>query len=226
MPSNAPGNNRAYLLPDAERAQLHPGLVVPEDLACGQVDEQQRPRPLLPVRRLAHIGTNVGKYLDPHTRRAGHLPPCLRELNNPEGARSGRLQHSKPSKRLPRLCWLGRLTQSTGSIYSAGMSRTSRAHSTTAGEIRTGPARPEQTNADGTRCGALAGQPPRCARSPALASRSEPQWRTAEAADRPRPAQQRSATLAPERQANNHFQLIGTLGATPRWRDRPKPPKS
>src|SRR5438552_237775 len=82
-PAAAPGNNRAYLLADGKRPQLHPGPVITEDHTCGQVDEQQRPSPLVPMRRLTHIGMQVGKYLDPHTRRAGHVLPRLEKLNNP-----------------------------------------------------------------------------------------------------------------------------------------------
>ena len=80
QPAAAAGNNRAYLLADAEGPHLHPGLVVTEDHACSQVDEQQCLGPLVPMRRLAHIGTEVGKYIDTHTRRAGHLLPCLRNI--------------------------------------------------------------------------------------------------------------------------------------------------
>ena len=82
-PATAPGNGRAYLLADGERPQQHPGLVVTEDRAGGQVDEQQGLSPLVPMRRLAHIGVKVGKYLDSRTRRAGHVVPRRGTLNNP-----------------------------------------------------------------------------------------------------------------------------------------------
>jgi hypothetical protein len=67
-PATAPGNNGAYLLPDGEGPDLHPGPVITEDHTAGQIDKQQRPGPLLPMRRLTHIGTEIGKDLHPHTR--------------------------------------------------------------------------------------------------------------------------------------------------------------
>ena len=49
-------------------------------VACrGQVDGQQRPGALVPMRRLTDIGMRIGKYLNSRTRRPGHVPPRLRE---------------------------------------------------------------------------------------------------------------------------------------------------
>ena len=82
-PGRAPRNNRAYLLADGKRPQLRPGLVITEDRTRGQVDEQQRLGLLVPMRRLAHVGAQAGKYLDPHARRADHVLPRLGTVNNP-----------------------------------------------------------------------------------------------------------------------------------------------
>ena len=82
-PATAPRNDRSYLLADSKRPQLRPGLAITEDRTRGQVDEQQRLGPLVPMRRLAHIGVQVGKYLDPHTRRADHVLPRLGKMNSP-----------------------------------------------------------------------------------------------------------------------------------------------
>jgi hypothetical protein len=93
-PATTPGNSRAYLLPDREGPHLRPGPVITVDRTAGQIDEQQRPGLLIPMRRLTHIGTEIGKNIDTRTREAGHAPPALGR-KQPRVPRSGRLQHSK-----------------------------------------------------------------------------------------------------------------------------------
>lgn len=88
-PGRAPRNNRADLLADGKRPQLRPGLVITEDRTRGQVDEQQGLGPLVPMRRLAHVGAQVGKYLDPHTRRADHVLPRPGKMDNPASYSTG-----------------------------------------------------------------------------------------------------------------------------------------
>src|SRR6516164_1278476 len=92
-PAVAPGNNRAYLLPDGERPQPRPRLVVSEDHAAGQVDEQQRPAPLVPMRRLAHIGAEVSENLNASTCGTAHALTVLadrrKQALRPRDARRG-----------------------------------------------------------------------------------------------------------------------------------------
>jgi hypothetical protein len=41
------------------------------------------------MRCLTHIGTEIGKNLDTHTREAGHVPPALGKKNNPGHPEAG-----------------------------------------------------------------------------------------------------------------------------------------
>ena len=100
----APGHSRADLLADGEGTQLHPELVITKHCAAGQVDEQQRLTLLVPVRRLADVGMEVGKYLDTHTRRTGHVPSLFGV-----GSPKAEIEFPCPRKRLLSAVTVGRL---------------------------------------------------------------------------------------------------------------------